>query len=78
MGKGEVGIDVNSSAKEDDGEEEGEDEMPRQLHLPNPPKINLKNPKPHQNHCPALTLTDEQAALAAPGSNQLHLQLRKR
>ena len=36
MGKGEVGMDVNSSAKEDDGEEEGEDEMPRQLHLPNP------------------------------------------
>ena len=29
MGKWEVGMDVNSSAKEDDGEEEeGEDEMP--------------------------------------------------
>ena len=63
MGKGEDGMDVASSF-EDDDDEEGEGE---------------DEEMPSKSKCAPLTLTDEQAALVAPQSNQLlHRHLGKR
>ena len=42
------------------------------------PKNKLRKSKATPKLRPALTLTDEQAALATPESNRLYLQLRKR
>ena len=81
MGMGEDGMDVNSSsAKEDVGEEErgdGDEKIPDSS-TSQTPKNKFEKSKATPKLRPALTLTDEQAALAAPESNQLHLQLRKR
>ena len=66
MGKGEDGMDA---LEDDDDDDEGDGKTRRCL----------QSQRQSAPHPLVLTLTDEQAALVAPESNQLlHLQLRKR
>ena len=79
----EDGMDVDSSAEEgddEDGQDGGTDEeMPDSSPSKTPKKKSKKFKAKARPSLPALTLTDEQTALAALESNQLlHLRLRKR
>ena len=81
-----MGMDVNSSAKEDDGEEErgdgdGDGEIPDSSTSQTPKNKSKKSDAAHKVRpaLPVLTLTNVQATLAALESNQLlHLRRWKR